>query len=88
MILTNQEAKRFPCGLVAPKGDIAARLLERLAETPELLETLTRPETDLLGLLGRASEATKPPATRPEQTSSWARSSVLSQHTQCQWSRV
>jgi hypothetical protein len=49
--LGNPEAKRFSCGLVALKGDIAARLLTLLAERPELLPTLTMPHTDLLSLL-------------------------------------
>ena len=51
VVLGNPEAKRFSCGLVALKGDIAARLLTRLAETPDLLPTLIHPDTDLLELL-------------------------------------
>lgn len=49
--LGNPEAKRFSCGLVALKGDIAARLLTLLADRPEVLPTLSGPDTDVLGLL-------------------------------------
>lgn len=49
--LSNREAKRFSCGLVALKGELAARLLDRLAADPTLLARLMDPATDVLGLL-------------------------------------
>lgn len=60
VVLGNPEARRFSCGLVALKGDIAARLLTRLAETPDLLSTLIHPDTDLLELLD--GDQTAPPS--------------------------
>lgn len=57
VVLGNPEARRFSCSLVALKGDIAARLLVRLAETPDLLPTLIRPDADLLDLLDPARAA-------------------------------
>lgn len=58
--LGNPEAKRFSCGLVALKGEIAARLLARLAADPELLPRLLSPATDLLGLLDPTPPAALP----------------------------
>ncbi|WP_295434945.1 hypothetical protein [uncultured Thiodictyon sp.] len=66
VVLGNPEARRFSCGLVALKGDIAARLLTRLAETPDLLPTLIHPDTDLLELLERAQTALKAHATKAQ----------------------
>ncbi len=60
LVLGNAEAKRFSCGLVALKGEIAARLLTRLAETPDLLRALTAAGADPLALLRGQ------PSTRPE----------------------
>lgn len=50
--LTNREAKRFSCGLVGLKGELAQRLLVRLTEEGEsFLAELLDPETDALSLL-------------------------------------
>jgi hypothetical protein len=53
--LTNADARRFSCGLVGLKGELAARLLERLAGDPALLGILTDAATDLHALLEGAS---------------------------------
>jgi len=52
--LTNQEAKRFSCGLVALKGDLAAQALSHLAEGKEGLESLLHTD-DLLSSLDQGA---------------------------------
>ncbi len=59
VILKNQEAKRFSCGLVGLKGELAARLLRKVAEDPKLVSTLPTPETDVLALLDTGESAGK-----------------------------
>ena len=54
-VITNAEATRFSCGLVGLKGELAARLLPQLASDSSLLNRLTDPATDLLGLLDTAT---------------------------------
>jgi hypothetical protein len=49
--LDNRDARRFSCGLVALKGDLAARLLIRIAHSPEAWMPVDRP-----GLLGWLEE--------------------------------
>jgi hypothetical protein len=49
--LTNHEARRFSCGLMALKGELGGRLLTVLSETPEDLDTLRDPDVDLLDWL-------------------------------------
>lgn len=49
--LSNSEAKRFSCGLVGLKGELAGRLLKRLTNTPELVSRILDPMTDLLTLM-------------------------------------
>ncbi len=45
VVLTNADAKRFACGLVGLKGEVAARLLNRLAANPDdWAAWLTAPE--------------------------------------------
>lgn len=51
VVLSNQDAKRFSCGLVALKGEIATQLLEVVTSEPSLVTRLLDPATDLLGLL-------------------------------------
>lgn len=53
--LSNPEAKRFSCGLVGLKGEMAKRLLEKLAGEPELISRIMDPVTDVLALLGGES---------------------------------
>jgi hypothetical protein len=48
--LTNAEAKRFSCALVALKGEIVARILSRLAADCSFAATLT-PKNDVLSLI-------------------------------------
>jgi hypothetical protein len=45
------EARRFSCGLVGLKGELGGRLLERLAQEPELVSRIAEPDLDLPGLL-------------------------------------
>lgn len=49
--LSNPEAKRFSCGLVGLKGELAARLLKMIAADPGLVQRLKDPATDVLALL-------------------------------------
>ncbi|MDS4019674.1 MAG: tRNA-guanine transglycosylase DpdA [Candidatus Competibacter sp.] len=63
--LANADAKRFACGLVGLKGEVAARLLERLAARPsELADWLAAPERVLGTLTGAAPGATLRAAAR------------------------
>ncbi len=49
--ISNPEAKRFFCGLVGLKGELAARLLHGVGQEPELLKRILDPEFDLLAWL-------------------------------------
>ena len=49
--VSNPEAKRFSCGLVGLKGELAKRLLERVAKEPSLIPRLTNREFDILSWL-------------------------------------
>jgi hypothetical protein len=51
VVLTTSEAKRFSCGLVGLKGELAGTLLVQLAEAPMSLEHLLAPGADVLSLL-------------------------------------
>jgi queuine/archaeosine tRNA-ribosyltransferase len=57
--LSNAEAKRFSCGLVGLKGEIAARLLSRLVEDPTELNSFIDPALDLLDLLDHSPSRIK-----------------------------
>lgn len=57
VVLGNPDASRFACGLVGLKGEVAARLLERLREDPHLIPKLLDPATDVLGLLDGSTKA-------------------------------
>jgi hypothetical protein len=52
--LANTEARRFSCGLIALKGELAGRLLSRLAAEPDELDSLTAPDADILQRLGES----------------------------------
>jgi hypothetical protein len=67
--ISNPEAKRFSCGLVGLKGELAARLLKGIADDPAVLSRLMDPKFDLLtwlekqpGAGKRAAEADTKPA--------------------------
>jgi hypothetical protein len=49
-----REARRFSCGLVGLKGELAGRLLGLLATRPDLVGQVTAPDFDVLGLLDSA----------------------------------
>jgi hypothetical protein len=53
--LTNEHARQFSCGLVALKGELAGRILTRLAEEPEELTSLVQPGASVLNWLAVAS---------------------------------
>jgi len=57
--LSNSEAQRFSCGLVGLKGEIASRLLSKLASETDLVTKLKDPATDILALLDTTTP-TKP----------------------------
>jgi len=64
--LSNPEAKRFSCGLVALKGEMASRVLSYLKDSSEGPAQLTDPKTDVLGLLdGGGPIPTPKPAKKP-----------------------
>ena len=49
--ISNPEAKRFSCGLVGLKGELAARILSKLWAEKDLVSKLTGTETDVLSIL-------------------------------------
>ena len=53
--LVNADAKRFACALIGLKGELAGRLLKRLASEPELLARLQDLEGDPLELVAPPS---------------------------------
>lgn len=57
--VANPEAKRFSCGLVGLKGELAARLLKGIADNPAVLGHLMNPEFDLLAWLDQQAGAGK-----------------------------
>ncbi len=59
--LTNHEARRFSCGLIALKGELGGRILIALSQQSAILSTLISPDIDLLDWL----EA-MPPTSLPE----------------------
>jgi hypothetical protein len=66
--LSNREARRFSCGLVALKGELAKRILVRLAVEGEVFRSrLLDPACDLLDLLDDCAPAfsAKQPAANP-----------------------
>ncbi|MHA7816157.1 MAG: tRNA-guanine transglycosylase DpdA [Pseudohaliea sp.] len=50
LVLSNAEAKRYRCGLVGLKGEIAARLLESIANNPDLAQQVADPGADVFHL--------------------------------------
>jgi hypothetical protein len=54
IVLTNAETRRFSCGLVGLKGEIAGQILGRVAEDPHLVSRLLDPAFDVFGLLDGA----------------------------------
>lgn len=51
VILSNADAKRFSCGLVGIKGELASRALELIGSADDGLERLTTKGVDVLALL-------------------------------------
>lgn len=51
------EARRYSCGVVGLKGEMAARLLESIASAPEILDRLLDPDLDMLDLLDEVPSA-------------------------------
>jgi hypothetical protein len=51
--LTNREAKRFSCGLIALKGELGGRILSAIANKPisDFLDTIKKSHDDFLGFL-------------------------------------
>ena len=54
--LSNAEAKRFSCGLVGLKGELASRILTKIAADPHFASTLAA-STDVLGLIEESPSA-------------------------------
>jgi hypothetical protein len=59
--LTNKEAKQFGCALVGLKGELAARLLNRVGAEPELVRHLPDPAFDLATLFHAPTEGEPTP---------------------------
>ncbi|WP_295543373.1 tRNA-guanine transglycosylase DpdA [uncultured Thiohalocapsa sp.] len=57
LALSNAEAKRFSCALIGLKGELAARILRRLADGPALAERLFDPARSPLDLLADGAPA-------------------------------
>ena len=57
--ISNPEAKRFSCGLVGLKGELAARLLKGIGDNPAVLNRLMDPKLDLLAWLDKQPGAEK-----------------------------
>ncbi len=54
--VSNPEAKRFSCGLVGLKGDLAARLLHGLHTEPDKVAKLLDPKFDLMAWLEKLTD--------------------------------
>lgn len=59
VVLGNREAKRFSCGLVGLKGELAGRFLRSLTTDESESAALMDPATDLLGLLDAGEHENK-----------------------------
>lgn len=59
VVLANKDATRFACGMVGLKGELASRVLERLASDPSQLAILVAPSGDLLDALAGAAAVRK-----------------------------
>lgn len=58
VILSNADAKRFSCGLVGIKGELASRILDLIGSTDDGLRRLTTEGVDVLDLLAPTSPQT------------------------------
>jgi hypothetical protein len=58
--LSNHEARRFSCGLIALKGELGGRILTALSERPEDLSRLTDLDFDLLDWLEAMPSTSSP----------------------------
>jgi hypothetical protein len=67
--LTNEHAKRFSCGLVGLKGEIASRLLSHILDDPESITKISKPKTDVLKLIETSSVVATPKRTRQQAVS-------------------
>jgi len=63
IVLSTKDAKRFSCGLVGLKGEIAARLFGKLNSCPESLADLFDPSFNVLNFLDEGQS--KPQAKKP-----------------------
>jgi len=57
VVVTNAEAKRFGCGLVGLKGEVGARVLERLVTDPSSLQELLHSGSEFLEFAERGMKA-------------------------------
>lgn len=48
-----KEARRYSCGVVGLKGELAGRLLELIADEPSVVDHLSDPDVEVLDLLDR-----------------------------------
>lgn len=60
VVVANRDAKRFSCGLVGLKGELAKRLLTLLSEAPEMLERIVgATSSEVLDLLAGPASSSK-----------------------------
>ena len=74
--LSNAEATRFSCGLVGLKGEIAARLLQKVAFESDALLRLKDPAFDVLAWLDSAAASAAPLRKASSRQASRANSAV------------
>lgn len=67
VVLRNRDATRFSCGLVSLKGELTARLLQRVASNQVTLEQLQDEEVDVLSFVDepKAHSLSPRPVARP-----------------------
>ena len=56
--LATDDTRRFKCGQVGLKGEVVARLLEKISANPTFLQQCVDPTTDLLGQLSDSDQMT------------------------------
>jgi hypothetical protein len=65
ILLSNVDAKRFSCGLVGLKGEVAARILEAIAADPKRLETFVSNAQESVGELATPNLKERAKGCRP-----------------------
>src|SRR5262249_35262003 len=64
VLLSNADARRFSCGLVGLKGEVAARILKTLSANPDRLKDFVGNAQGSVAALGGSPDATTAPASK------------------------